>query len=1047
MQRIVPALTAAALVLTSGWGVGRLSTVHCATAQSPFLVEQAEIQPLLPPGISDFNLELYGKLASTWNAKDNWRVVQVQGNFTARMGPYKLSSHDAVLWFRHAGWQEQSYLEVQAFLWQEAEVVQPAGTVETGPALLVTLRTFGKLILNADAHAAAPDEDGPLYREATIARRLLTVAPPPLPKDAKDPIAVAPDAEQLRRLAVQKPPKLIQFSVSQEDGEVTYEVIDDEAIVIAMNEVLISQGSPTASGDYLELRADAAVIYLNREQVGDAIPGLLGGDKKPPDKTRTTQPTTQDAAGGAPRLDDRKPGSSQQDTEAAAQWARAVYLEGDVILTRGYRMIRATRLYYDFQEERALILDAVTRATEPSRNMPIYVRAAKIRQNSATNYEASQAQFTTSEFYTPHVAIGADRVILTDRTPRNEAGDIIGVQAGTYQAYHTTLNFEGLPIAYWPASKGDFSRDQSAFRNAKFGYNNNLGATAETSWYLFNLLGLEQPDGYDATLKLDYLLDRGPGVGIDMDYEREDYYGLLRSYYLHDDGLDKLGGQRGTIAPDTENRGRFTMRHRHFLPRDWELTLENSYISDDQYLEFYERSEFENAKDQETLIYLLKRQDNWQYSVLANWRLNDFMTQTEHLPDNVFSLIGEPLGDFATFYSESRAGVVRYRPDDRRIFNGKNRRDNTGETGSVLRADTRDELQFPLPELGPLKITPFVAGRGSLYDDGPSGQVDNGRFSLGEGRLGRPTSEGGFNRVYGSYGLRGNMLLSKVDDTVESELLDLHRLRHIIKPDFTLWNAHSNRHPYQMTPFDPGVEDIDDFGGGAVGLRQKLQTQRGGPGNWRTVDWIVFDVEAGFFSNKEKSRPVNNTVQGERRWQRIPAFEPPVRSNNSHGDFISSRPEDSISSNFLATNFQYRISDSTVVIHDTVFDWNRGNMGTQNLTLAVERQPRLSYFVGWRYIHDTESNLLALGGNYKLSEKHIVAARELYDIEEGRNYSTEFVYIRRWPRWYTAIAVDVDRSIDNIGVNFSVWPEGAPRVGVGSKRYTGLADSVGLQLR
>ena len=61
-------------------------------------------------------------------------------------------------------------------------------------------------------------------------------------------------------------------------------------------------------------------------------------------------------------------------------------------------------------------------------------------------------------------------------------------------------------------------------------------------------------------------------------------------------------------------------------------------------------------------------------------------------------------------------------------------------------------------------------GRGSAYDDGPSGRdPDN--------------TSGGFGRIFGSYGLRGNMMLSKVDDCVESELLDLHRLRHIIKPD------------------------------------------------------------------------------------------------------------------------------------------------------------------------------------------------------------------------------------------------------------------------
>lgn len=1011
-------------------GMTLMATAAPLWAQSPFLVEQSKISPLLPPGISDFDLELFGKLAYTWRGDDGWEVAEVLGDFSARMGEYKLSSRDAVIWFRHAKWQDRPYLDVQLFLWQDAEIIQPAGTVETGPALFVTLRTFGKLLLNADGRADESDADADFYSEASRVRALTAATPPPAADASDVPVSVAPDEQQLRALRVIKPPKLVQFNVSPTDGQIIYETIGDQAVVIAMNDVVVTQGAPSQSGEFLELRADAAVIYLNRDQVGGTLPGMIGGEKER--SRETTKPVERGPAGGAPIIGGEKKDSDRDDERAAAQWAEAVYLEGDVLLTRGHRMIRATKLYYDLKEDKALILDVVTRAVEPQRGLPIYVRADEARQLSATQYEARHAQITTSEFHTPHVAIGADRVILTDRTPRDAAGDVIGVQAGTYKAYHTTLNLEGLPIAYWPFSAGDFSQDRMAFRNAKIGYNGALGTTIETRWYLFNLLGLEPPQGYDATLLMDYFTDRGPATGIDMDYEQENHYGLLRSYYLHDDGRDKFGGERGTITPDHDNRGRITWRHRQFLPKDWELTLEASYLSDDNFLEAWERSEFENGKDQETLLYLVKRQDNWQFSTLANWRINEFQTQTEHLPDNVFSLIGEPLGEVATLYSESRAGVVRYRPDDRRAFNGQNRWDNTGETGSVLRADSREELQFPLPELGPLKLTPYVAGRASAYDDGPSGWDDD-------------AGSGGFGRVFGSYGLKGNTVFSKADDTIESEFLNLHRMRHIVKPDFAVWNAHANRNPYEMTPFDSGIEDIDDFYGGVTGLRQKFQTQRGGPGRWRTVDWIVFDVEAGFFGNKEKSQEVSNVVYKKNR--PIEAYRPPMQTNRSHGDYIASRPEDSISSSFLATNFQYRLSDSTMLIHDSVYDWNRGNMGTNNITLAVERLPRLSYFVGWRYIHDTDSNLLALGGNYKLSEKHTVAVRELYDIDEGRNYSTELIYIRRWPRWHTAIALDWDRAVDNYGVNFSVWPEGAPRMGVGSKRYTGLADSVGLQLR
>ncbi len=1029
MQRIVLAIASAALLAIFAPTKALAQTSQNA-ASSPIASSPGEggdigqIQPILPPGISDFNLELYGKLAYTWTISDGTQVAEIQGDFTGRMGQYRLKSRHAVAWFHNYQWQDKTYLDVEIFLWQDAEIHQPAGTRESGPALLVTLRTFGKLVVNADAHSPTSDAESDLFKEATKARRLLVAAPPAQAEKSGSPLLVAPTVEQLK---VQRPKvaKKVDFSADR----LSYEQHEGQSVVIAIGEVLVSQGSPSESGEFVEIRADSAVIYLNKDQVENTLPGMFGGQEGSAEKKEKKTPTDR----GAPRINEKKGRAERGDAQAAREWAQAVYLEGDVVLTRGQRMIRATRLYYDFEEERALILDVVTRALEPTRSLPIYVRAAEVRQLSSKEYEARKAQFTTSEFHTPHVAIGADKVVLVDRTPKNEAGDVIGVQAGTYNAYHTTLNVEGLPIAYWPFSRGDFSRDTMAFRSAKFGYNGDFGATVETRWYLFNLMGLEQPQGFDATLKHDYFSERGPAAGIDMDYEREDYMGLLRTYYINDHGKDDFGGQRGSISPDTDNRGRALWRHRQFLPKGWELNLEAAYLSDDNFLESYERNEFENGKEQDTDIYLLKRQDNRQFSILANWRINDFLTQTEHLPDATFSLIGEPLGQFATAYSESHLGVVRYRPDNRRYDNGQNRPDNTGETGSVLRGVSREELVFPLPDFGPVKLTPYVAGSGAAYDDSPSG-------------WNRDITSGGFGRVFGSYGLRGNMMLSKADDSVESELLDLHRLRHIIKPDFTLWNAHSNRSPSELTPFDSGIETTDDFGGGTVGVRQRFQTQRGGPGHYRTVDWIVFDVEGGFFNNKEKSEDVSNVVYGKHD-RPIWAFDPPMKTERSHGDFIYSRPEDSISSNFIATNFQYRLSDSTVLIHDNVLDVNRGNMGTSNVTLAVEREPRLSYFVGWRYIHDTDSNIVALGGNYKLNEKHTVAVREMYDIDEGRNVSTELVYVRRWPRWHSAVTLDVDKTLDDVGINLSVWPEGAPNLGLGSKRYTGLGDSVGLNVQ
>lgn len=1025
-QRIVHALVWSAWLMPCFAAPLAAQTTPPETNQVETDTAAAEaIIPLLPPGISEQNVEIYGTQAYTWRMEDGADVILVHGNFSLRMGQHKLISRDGVVWLRREQWKDRPYVDLEVFLWQGAEIIQPGGTVEHGPALIVTLRSFGSLVLNVDSRAAVSDADSELFLEGMKARKLLILAPADEAEQSETPVQVAPSVEALT-FAKPKPVKLVDFAATN----LSHRQIGDQSIIIATGDVIVSQGSPSQSGEYVEIEADGAVLYLRTDKLGGTLPGFLGTDKQSdaPKAKRKRRGVSQDALDA--ELSDAPPPleNAPSKDDSFSEWISAVYLTGDVVLRRGERMIKASELYYDFENDRALILDAVMRAVEPSRGLPIYVRAEDVRQLSATEYEANHAVVTTSEFHTPHVAIGAEKVYLEDRTPRNDTGDVIGVQAGTYKAYHTTMQVEGTPIAYWPFSRGDFSRDRMAFKGANFGYSGDYGATFETRWFLFNLLGMEAPEGYDATLKLDYFTDRGPAGGIDMDYEQDNYFGLFRSYYINDHGEDDFGGLRGSMEPTNENRGRALWRHRQYLPQGWELSLEAAYVSDNQYLESYERAEFENGKEQETGIYLVKRRSNWQFSALANWRINEWEEQTEHLPELRYSAIGEPLGDFATLYHDSRAGVVRRRVDNRLYTQGE-RYDNRGETGSVIRGDIRDELQFPLPELGPVKVTPYVTARATGWDDSPHFRNQH--------------DEGSQDRMFGAYGVHSNMMLNRVYDDVESELLDLHRLRHVIKAEANAWNAHSNTAPNQLSPFDSGVEDIDDFGGAVFGLRQRLQTQRGGPGKWRSVDWIIFDVEAGFFTDREDSEYAENRAYGKDGW--VDAYDKKIRTNRSHGDYNFSRPEDSISSNFLAMDFQYRISDSTMFVYDGVYDTNRGNMGVSNVSLAVEREPRLSYFVGWRYIHDTNNSLIGAGANYKLNDKHTIGIREYYDVEEGRNYSTELVYVRRWPRWYTAIAFDLDRALDDMGITFSIWPEGAPKFGVGSKRYTGLADSVGIR--
>ena len=95
----------------------------------------------------------------------------------------------------------------------------------------------------------------------------------------------------------------------------------------------------------------------------------------------------------------------------------AVYLEGDVLLTPGTSFIRACRLYYDFERDRAIIL---TRLFVPScPTATSRYTCGRTRFGAARQFAATNAKVTTSEFHTPHYHVApSDRV--TDTTTVTE---------------------------------------------------------------------------------------------------------------------------------------------------------------------------------------------------------------------------------------------------------------------------------------------------------------------------------------------------------------------------------------------------------------------------------------------------------------------------------------------------------------------------------------------------------------------------------------------------------------------------------------------------
>lgn len=696
---------------------------------------------------------------------------------------------------------------------------------------------------------------------------------------------------------------------------------------------------------------------------------------------------------------------------------KAVYLSGDVVMTSGQRTVRAEEIYYDFGQNKALAVKAVMRNFDVSRGIPIYVRAEKLRQLAENKFAAEDITLTSSEFYQPQISLNASSVIIIDATPVDERTGKLGDSSYDVEMHDVRFKVEDTTFFYWPFLRSNLQRPDVPVKSMRVGHDNVWGTSVETRWYLARLLGLRETEGTDSTLALDYYSKRGFGSGAEIDYAQEDYFGRLLGYVIRDHGEDRLGrhSTRRDLEPPRELRGRFLWQHRQFLPYDWQLTSEVSYISDENFLEGYYRSEYDVGKEQETLVHLKRIEDNWGLAFLGKVRINDFSDKLEELPSVEFHWTGQSLfDDKFTFYSDSQ--VSRFR---QRLASGST---STVSEQFYTFMSERAELDMPMT-LGFAKVVPFVAGTaafedgGGFYTDidgGPGGREDT--IWIGEAGA----------RIF-------PLPMWKVYPDVKSRLWDLNGLRHIIEPRVTAVG---------FTESDSVAEQRDILN---VGVTQRLQTKRGPADKQRTTDWMRLDMDVTWLQNSGDSsagadqfiwnRPFIPLVN--RFSRRFGQSVVPAQDRRSSDMFGPRR-------NYFGANYIWNVSDTTAFLSDMNYDMQSGVVQQLNVGFSRMRWPNLSYYIGSRYLRRIDngygeegSNAFTFAASYVLDPRYTVIFSQQYDFDYGANIRSEITLVRRYHRLCYGFTFRVDESMDRQAVIFSVWPEGVAELGIGPKRYMG----------
>lgn len=716
-----------------------------------------------------------------------------------------------------------------------------------------------------------------------------------------------------------------------------------------------------------------------------------------------------------------EPGKAVDLMQSPAENIRGVYLEGDVVATDGQYTVRGPKIYYDVQNNKAVMLNAVFFAFDEQRGLPLYLRAAAIRQESKSQFSAQKATLSTSSFFEPHLSLGASSITVTRTKTRArptleqllEGVDPGERTANMVDARGVTMKAGGTPFFWWPKMKGD----PSGIPLRGLGVENSSGSglSIKTSWDLFSLLGIEQPQELSWHVQIDGYLERGVGLGSILDWQNEDSHGGLSAYMIFNDMGEDTLSSGAEVEQDGDNRGAIIGEHVWNIDSSWKMFIEGAYFSDETFVDAFYRNQAQSAREFKNNIFLQGTDANAVMTVEAGVDFNDF-TPNQYLqqsrgynvikqPEFKYARINDDLlsGEYPGLLSwsqEWRVGrmymnfteatarelgfdtVQRAReafgmlPDESL---GDRLRAAGFTEAAVLRADTRHEFSSQF-ELGPVNVTPFVVGRGTIYDR------DFEEYS--------PDATDSY-RLWGAAGVRAATTIQRVDDSVDNRFFDLHRVRHIIEPNVTAWSSASTLDQGDLPTYDEHVESLADGSAVKFGLAQTWQTQRGGPGRMRSVDFLKINVEY-----------VESSSDADR--------ESPIQR------FFDGLPEYSLLGDFGTIDVAWQVTDTLSMSFNEIYDFEINQSARTSVGASVKHSEEFSSYAEARYINARDITLVDFGVDYKLTSKYSVSSSVTLDTDEGDVQTVRGTVRRRFPDNTLGISIAYNNvsSETSVGVIF-----------------------------
>ncbi|MCB9844489.1 MAG: hypothetical protein H6811_00680 [Phycisphaeraceae bacterium] len=950
----------------------------------------------IPVEAVDGSIDLIAQRARVWDESGVRRLL-LEGDVRMTIGYQKIDASRAVVWIARLADDPSGARVYQVHAYLEGATIpgSPAGLAIDAKRLPVrgVVRTSTAPTLRADLTTPGRAEDelvleGERDLASSLRRQLgLPIVAPPV--DSEESERIDEDLERmlggLARGERREPIFAREGTISISYGALTA-VKDDEdnAVLLARGVAVLYQDVRT--GRSIQMSAQRGVVFLPPGPITAVL------------------------------------------SELSPEELRGIYLEGEVLITDGAYTLRGPQVFYDTANDRALVPEAVFHTYDQRRGVPLYVRADLLRQQSASEFSAERATLAGSSFARPQLSLGAREVTLSRRGAEGERENWVRAEGVTVRA-------EGVPFLYVPVLEGD----PQAIPLRRVGLDNRdgSGVAVRTGWDALALLGIDAPKWLSVELQADMFFDRGPALGVDAQIRREDSQGDLLAYWVvFDQGEDRL--YPGTkLGHDGDSRAMLVYDQRWALDRQWALWLRGSYFTDENFVDaFFEPLGYE--REPLTSGGMLAYRDAGSFfSIEAAVQANDFTVNqyalqtpgyvTEKLPEAKFvdqtrDLLWEASPGLLTLLSEYRAGLVRLAFTEpsaadlgfpgtslaQRAFGidpdesiADRLRDAGLHEDEVIRLDTRHEVTLAL-DYGPVSITPFAVARATFWDDNFEA------FS---------PDENDRARLWGAAGVRAGTSVIRQYDGVESSAFDVHRVRHIIEPSATLWQAWTSIDRADLPVYDDDVENILEGSIVRLAVDQTFQTKRGGPGRWVSVDVLTLDTELVFTSESGPDAPI--------------------------GRYFDSRPELSSPGDIAHSRATWRITDAVAASGDVIYDLELGELARTSVGLLIEHSPLTSTSIEMRTIHPLDSTFLDLANQYALGDRYTLLTSASYDVEEADFKRIGLELRREFPAFFLGAGVVFDNITDTTSFGFTIQPKG---FGGGRLRVQGVGAPAGAAL-